>query len=402
MKKKIIYVTSKCPFDNWEVWAIGEINSLIEAGADIRVIPRTASGKILSNAANEILKISLIVPFFNLRIFTNLVVKIIRQPNDFFAVLHWVFNHSNSVIDFFKNLYVLPKSFYLGKICKNEGYHHVHAFSTTTVAVVAYIVARELSVPWSLTFHSAWHLDNKHIRSTHLQLKTANFVRAISYKTKDAINQYTDNKFTDKIVTLHLGVKVNVPQIAENTKSSKFNIISVGWLLPHKGIDISIETVRIIKDRGVTNFKWYFYGEGPLLGELKEKAINLEVMDFVGFCGNIENKALLELYTSNQIDLLVQNSVERFGISEGIPVSIMEAMACSVPVIATDCGGTNELVDGKTGVLINQNNSELLADKIIELIEDEELRKEFSQSGKMKIIQEFDSQTISGKLIQLF
>lgn len=402
MKKKILYITSKCPFDNWEVWAIGEINSLEEAGAEVVVVPRTAKGRIMSVAANELLKKTIVCSFISREIILTLFYQLLFRLGNFSILLVWIFNHSNSMCDFLKSLYVLPKSLYLAKICRNKGFTHVHAFSTTTVAVVAYIIAHELNVSWSITFHSAWHLDKSHYNSTIQQLKSSSFVRAISKITMDSINSFTKSQYSDKLVMLHLGMNVDYTKPKTWHRNNVFVISSVGWLLPHKGVDISLQTVKLIIDKGITNFRWDFYGEGPLRQELLEKAKSLNINEFVNFKGNVENSELLELYNDKKIDLLIQNSVERYGISEGIPVSIMEAMAYEIPVIATDCGGTRELVDGKSGILIRQNDPISLCNKIIEIMNNSEMRIQFSQNGKKKIIAEFESKKIALKLLKHF
>lgn len=93
---------------------------------------------------------------------------------------------------------------------------------------------------------------------------------------------------------------------------------------------------------------WYHFGDGPLLNQIKEKAALLPPHIHCDFPGNVPNDQLLDFYSTKHIDVFVNVSS-----SEGVPVSIMEAMSFGIPVIATDVGGTSELVVlGETGILL--------------------------------------------------
>ena len=73
-----------------------------------------------------------------------------------------------------------------------------------------------------------------------------------------------------------------------------------------------------------------------------------------------------------------------------------------VPVIATDCGGTKELVDGQSGILVNQKDSEAVAHAIIKLADKPEYRTKIGKSARNKIKQDFDTMKNANDLIKLF
>ncbi|MEJ2307582.1 MAG: glycosyltransferase [candidate division WOR-3 bacterium] len=75
---------------------------------------------------------------------------------------------------------------------------------------------------------------------------------------------------------------------------------------------------------------------------------------------------------------------------EGFPVSILEAMACGLPVVATEVGGVKEIIsDGKNGFLVEPGNSNALAEKIKELLEDKKMRKDFGEAGFKRVKENF-------------
>ena len=98
------------------------------------------------------------------------------------------------------------------------------------------------------------------------------------------------------------------------------------------------------------NIRWVHFGDGPLRKELeqmaKEKLSNVKYE----FQGIVANDKILDFYADNHVDLFINLSS-----SEGIPVSIMEALSAGIPVVATNVGGTAEAVNSQNGFLIPVN-----------------------------------------------
>lgn len=402
MRPKIVYVTSQCPFNNKETWAIEEINSIINKNIEVIIVPRTSKGQAFQEDAKKLLKNTIISDFINFSILSILFRKIIFSPIDLFQTLIWIYKQSNSLLDIIKGLAVLPKSLYVSNILKNKGITHVHAFSTTSVAVVAYILAKELKVKWSITYHASWVINNKFKKSNFAHLNSVKFARAISEQVKNSLINFVDSSLHNKIVRIHLGVKCDVNTTTKELSEERLIIASAGWLLPHKGIDISLNAIKLLIERGFSNFQWEFYGNGDLLPELEQLTKDLQIEKFVNFKGFIDNKELQNNYSENKIDLFVSNSLARNNIHEGIPVSLMEAMAYAIPVIATDCGGTKELVDNISGILISENNPKQTADAIYSLLMNKQEYSKYSKNAHNKIVEQFSSNKTAIHLINNF
>ena len=99
---------------------------------------------------------------------------------------------------------------------------------------------------------------------------------------------------------------------------------------------------------------------------------------------------------------MISSSITTADVFEGIPVSLMEAMSFGIPVIATDCGATKELVDGKSGILINQNDANSILTAIIKLINNPEYYREVGRNGRNKIKQDFDTEKNGNDLVKMF
>ena len=126
-------------------------------------------------------------------------------------------------------------------------------------------------------------------------------------------------------------------------------VVSCSTLTLPKRVDLIASALAQVE---TLKLKWLHFGEGALRKKIEKKTGKLLLgkrgIEF-SFMGNYSNSTLMKYYAENQIDLFINVSS-----SEGIPVSIMEAMSFGIPVIATAAGGTTEIVkDGYNGFLLN-------------------------------------------------
>lgn len=125
----------------------------------------------------------------------------------------------------------------------------------------------------------------------------------------------------------------------------KFHILSVSRLTPVKRVNLIIEALSFWDNKNVV---WTHIGDGPEEVRLKKLAEKKLTNVDVRFLGYRTNKEVYSYYKTNPVDLFVNVSA-----SEGIPVSIMEAISFGVPVCATNVGGNSEIaISGQTGYLL--------------------------------------------------
>jgi len=401
MSKKIVYITSSFPFGKLEVWAINEISSLIEQGNEIIIIPRTGRGDIVNNDAVKFIPNIIDLPFLNWSIFVSLLSNILFKPISFLKTIIGIIKQSNSIMDFMKGIFVLPKSLFLVKILKNKKIDHIHSFSTTSTAIVAFILSSNLKVPWSYTLHTSANINSHFKRSILFQSRSASICRTISQRTANDLSHFVGPSLAKKIANIHLGVNTKGFKNEKRIINDPFVIATPAVLSSYKGHVYAIEAAKELINMGVTNFKWVFYGSGPLLNELQKKVKELNLTNHCYFPGNLDHHDLLNKYENNEVDVVVLSSIST-DIPEGIPVSLMEAMAFSIPVIATDSGGTLELIGNGCGIVVQQKNSIQLAEEIKKLIEDNKYCVAQGEKGRNKILEEFDTQKNASELIKLF
>ncbi|MHB8482348.1 MAG: glycosyltransferase family 4 protein [Nitrospiria bacterium] len=143
---------------------------------------------------------------------------------------------------------------------------------------------------------------------------------------------------------------------------------------------------------------WMIGGGGPLLPDLIQQAKDLKIDDRIVFTGNLLPNQVPHFLAS--LDLFILLSYDREG---GCPLSIMEAMATGLPVIASHIGGNKEIVeDDKTGYLINPEDKNNLIKNSIYLFENPEKRKKMGEEGKKKIIEFFNYKRMTEETIQVY
>jgi glycosyltransferase involved in cell wall biosynthesis len=167
----------------------------------------------------------------------------------------------------------------------------------------------------------------------------------------------------------------------------------VAHLADHKGHNYLIEATKILKEYS-PKIRVIIVGEGPLRMELDKQTKESEVEDMVFFLGF--RKDIPQILFS--LDLFVLSSY-----LEGLGSSIMDAMACRLPVVATRTGGIPELVGHrKTGLLVPPANPSALARAILKLYEDRELATRLGRKGYEVVHKKFSVESRADKVILLY
>jgi glycosyltransferase involved in cell wall biosynthesis len=172
-------------------------------------------------------------------------------------------------------------------------------------------------------------------------------------------------------------------------------VLFVGSLIPRKGLHFLVKAAEeIVKEH--REAKFVIVGEGPskswLLGALE--AANLS--GNFKFLGNVEEDMLAAAY--NCADLLVLPSIQ-----EGQGIVLLEAEASAKPVVAFDVGGVNEaLRGGETGLLVKCGNTDDLADAVIGLLSDNDLRRKMGANGRNFVLENYTWDICAEKMLTVY
>jgi glycosyltransferase involved in cell wall biosynthesis len=213
---------------------------------------------------------------------------------------------------------------------------------------------------------------------------------AVSHATKDEMR--AAGVPSDLISVIHNGIdtelwstnRVSGTLREELSLGSAFPVIGyVGRIMPEKDLETWLRVAGLV-GRRFPRAHFVLVGEGKdgeTLGQLKRLASELGIGERTHFPGYRSN--LLPVYS--MFDLFVLSSRR-----EGLPNSILEAMALGVPVVTTDVAGAKELVvDGETGYVFPQGDAEGIARALTDLAENEPLRKRMSRAGRERVEREF-------------
>ena len=152
--------------------------------------------------------------------------------------------------------------------------------------------------------------------------------------------------FSTKISTLRLCTNDNCTSLSYG-KQNCYRFVTVAGFRKVKRLDLfALAFIDLVKSH--SNVFWDAFGDGEDLCQVKTIIENANCSGHVRFHGNVTNKEIFEFYRNNEVFYFVNVSS-----SEGIPVSIMEAMSFGIPCIATNVGGTSEIVNNSNGVLID-------------------------------------------------
>jgi glycosyltransferase involved in cell wall biosynthesis len=170
-------------------------------------------------------------------------------------------------------------------------------------------------------------------------------------------------------------------------------IAFVGRLIQNKGPQYLMAAIpRLVEREPAAEF--WFVGDGPMRACLEETAQNLGVAENVRFLGVRQDVAGL----LNESDIFVRPS-----LMEGMPLTVLEAMACGLPVVATPVGGTAELVtEGKTGLLVPPRNVDALTTALQRLIDSPQLRAELGANGRRLVEKDYGWQRISRETLAVY
>ena len=277
---------------------------------------------------------------------------------------------------------------------------HIHAHFVNGPTSLAMFLAKLSNRPFSFTMHASmiWRdpiaLANK--------LKACSFCVSISEYNRNYVVTEYDETLKGKIHIVRCGVDIKkISPDSKKEKADKLEILAVGQLNARKGFECLLEACSILKQRG-TNFHCSIVGDGEERQRLLELQAELELQTCVELVG-AKTQEQLPNYLHLADVFALPCTISRDGWRDGIPVALMEAMAWEIPVITTNILGLPELVRHEdTGLLIQPEHPEGLADAIERLHDEPAFAKSLARSGRTWVEEEFNVDVSAQRLAKLF
>ena len=262
-------------------------------------------------------------------------------------------------------------------------------------------IAKLLNIPLIVHFHGldlSSSLNNPWYRWSlkhNLQYFTHNIVVG-SHQEKILISFGVPK---DKISLIPCGVpteEFTAPTIRKSD-NDKIKFIAISRLVEKKGIEYTLKAFASIHKK-LDNIEFDIYGDGPLRKQLEEMTNTLKINHIVSFKGEVSPDRISKILQS--YDIFLQHSITaKNGDQEGFGVSIAEASATGLPVICSNATGIrDQVIDEKTGFLIPEKDATSMAEKMLLLARDQELRITIGKAGRKRMKEHYDSRKQISKL----
>ena len=278
------------------------------------------------------------------------------------------------------------------KLLKREHYQIIHAYGFKA-NLMARVIGKLAGVPQIISgLHSQYPSVKKHrlfFWFDRLTLPLTTYYVAVS---RAAVNYLKSQGYPSfKFRVIYNGI--------DPTAFTRFNgdrySLRKRYKLPTNKVPIIVCVARFRLGKGqetllaalarlpTQNYRCLLVGDGPQRQSVEHLAEELNLGDRVKFMGARDHDEIAQILQLADIFVLPS-------LWEGMPMAIMEAMAAGLPVIATDVGGTGELVvQGETGLLVRAGDVVGLAREIARLLDDPELRRHLGARGRERITREF-------------
>jgi glycosyltransferase involved in cell wall biosynthesis len=267
---------------------------------------------------------------------------------------------------------------------RRERIDHIHVHSCADAAHIAALARRMGGPSYSLTLHgdlSVYGTDHR------AKMKGASFVSTVGTHLREQVLDRTEVS-PDRVFVTCMGVDTRVLATLGKDRLYRANVlhvVSIARLNPAKGHVHALAAVHRARRAGI-DIHFTIAGEGPYQDVIAARIRELGLADCVTMTGTLSENEVSQLLS--KANAFVLSSV---GLGEAWPVSVMEAMAAGLPVIASTIGATPEMIStGKDGYLVPQGDEDALFEKIMVLAGDVDERRRVGEAAQSTAAQRFD------------
>ena len=293
---------------------------------------------------------------------------------------HKIKNLRNPNISKILYLNSIPK---LKKIVKAFSPEIIHAHYASSYGVLAYLIHFRPTI-LSIWGSDIYDFPKRSFLNKWLLKKTLKSADTIC-STSEAMRKIVkDNYNRNDCQLIPFGIDVNKFSPLTTNKEI-FTVGTIKSIESHNGIDTIIDAAKIlVHDKKLSNIQFLIVGDGSLSSRMKEKCKKLNLNNNIIFTGHISHDKIVSYYQKLSV-FIAMSTRESFG------VSILEAASCGIPAITSNVGGLPEVnINMLTGFVIKQNNGKTLSEKIMNLYNNEILRKEMGFKARQRVIEKFN------------
>ena len=280
--------------------------------------------------------------------------------------------------------------------------NHLHAHFAHSPASVAMFAGQLSGLPFSFTAH-AKDIYTSHPGQLQEKIALARFVVTCTGYNRRHLIKISDGGKT-AIHRIYHGIDTSLfthQKEAKSVVTPPYQILTIARMTPKKGLPTVLRALKLLTQRGVA-IKHTLIGDGDDRDKILALIKNLALEDVTHWIGTQPHEVVLGHYL--KADLFVLGcEVAANGDRDGIPNVLLESMAMGVPVVATNVSAIPELVETeKTGLLVRPGKPDLLADAMLRLLTDKELRSRVIPAARECIIDKFDNKALVRDLARIY
>ncbi len=393
-KLRVLYVVSLFPC--WsETFIVREIDELLRRGVDVRIVSLKYSAEAWVQSDAQALLGRVVYPPGAWKQLLGVVRQWFAHPllsvAELWGLTRGLWQHPQAWL---KSLAVWVRTLALTDTVKQLAPHRLHAHWATYPSTAAMWLSGRTGIPFSFTAHAHDIFLEDHLLADKLQ--RAAFGVTISEFNRRYLAERISPRAMDVMRVVHCGVFPSKLAFRSEARVAG-RILSVGRLDAIKGFEILIDACALLQQRGVV-FDCRIIGEGPLQCVLEQRIRDLGLQHRVRLLGALPQEQVRDhLYTASVF--VLASVVTALGDRDGIPVALMEAMACGAPVVSTQVSGIPELVEhGVEGWLAQPSDARDLARFIERQLVDRELAQTMALAARRKVELQFDVAVEAEKL----
>ena len=395
---KVAYLVSRFPHLP-ESFVLREIDALEREGIEVLLCPLLRHREPVSHpAAAPWVERAVYTPFVSASLLRAAGAALARRPlrvsGTYGSALFRVAGTPNFLLGMAGIALKLP---YLAARLEAEGVAHVHAHFATHPALAAWAISRLNGIGYSFTAHA--HDIYVHTAMLREKMAAARFVVTVSEYNRRLLSRFGD---VGKVHVVRCGIDLSRYAFRARDPGHPFSILSVASLQPYKGLEHLVRACGILRDRGRGPFRCEIIGGGEEREALERWIRTLALEECVRLAGPRPEEDVAAAL--NAADAFVLPSVVTpSGKMEGLPVSLVEALAVGVPAISTSISGIPEIVvPGETGLLVPPAEPERLAEAIEQVILDPAGARERAAKGRRLVEAEFSLDRSARELAERF
>ena len=293
------------------------------------------------------------------------------------------------------------------KLCRQVQPDVIYCHWFMPQAINGYRVSKKLGIPLVFTTHAADVSVLKKVPMSHKLvarvLEHAYRYTAVSRRTASKLEAAVDPKlwksqFKKKLEILPMGTHLKEQTGGSDghkkvlkkhgVNTDEKNIFCIGRISEKKGFKYLVEAYSKLSTKQQAEYGLVIAGDGELLDNLKAQVKDLGIEDRVTFTGYVQGELKDALFA--EADVFAMPSIVEGGDSEGLPVALMEALSARKLVIATNVSGAEEIIDEKSGFLINQKSSDEIVDALQRIMKLSNDKRDSIADAGYKLAKQFD------------